>query len=265
MFDLDAFLEGAFLRGASDLHMELGGGFLTVRERRAQGMERVAELDAASGRRVLASLQAQAGLRFEEDGRPQDGRIVREGVEFRISWLPTSEGLSVVLRVLPRAQWNMFDSDVLSWYLEAGVTLDLLTRLAEVRMAVEPEAAALAARRRTPKQADALIYWADKMAEDGQTAQEFAQNDLEFHRVVAAASGNPFMVSLSAVVEVALTASFTISSPVEGGAAFDRAVRLHRNIAEAIVEQEADVARVAMRQAIQSGVDRAYEALKPNE
>lgn len=168
-------------------------------------------------------------------------------------------------RVLPRAQWNMFDSDVLSWYLEAGVTLDLLTSLAEVRMAVEPEAAALAARRRTSEQADALIYWADKMAEDGQTAQEFAQNDLEFHRVVAAASGNPFMVSLSAVVEVALTASFTISSPVEGGAAFDRAVRLHRNIAEAIVEQEADVARVAMRQAIQSGVDRAYEALKPNE
>ncbi|MCC5835123.1 MAG: Flp pilus assembly complex ATPase component TadA [Opitutales bacterium] len=103
MSELNAFLEGAYLRGASDLHMELAGGFLTVRERRAQGMERVAELDAAAGRQVLASLQAQAGLRFEEDGRPQDGRIVRERVEFRISWLPTSEGLSVVLRVLPRA------------------------------------------------------------------------------------------------------------------------------------------------------------------
>lgn len=103
MFDLDAFLEGTYSRGASDLHMELTGAALLVRERRAQGMARVAELDPAAGRKVLASLQAQAGLRFEADGRPQDGRIVRDKVEFRISWLPTSEGVSVVLRVLPRA------------------------------------------------------------------------------------------------------------------------------------------------------------------
>lgn len=164
-------------------------------------------------------------------------------------------------RVLPRARWNMFDSDVLLWHLESGISFDFIASLAEVRMAVEPDAAALAAERRTEAQANELMDWLERMARKGQSAEDFARADVGFHRVVAQASGNPFMVSLSNVVEIALMASFTISSPVEGGAAFDKAVRLHRNIAEAIVAGDPELARVAMRQAIQSGVDRATTAL----
>lgn len=164
-------------------------------------------------------------------------------------------------RVLPRARWNMFDPDVLAWHLDAGLDLTLVRHLAEVRMAVEPHGAALAARNRTQAHCEALDYWAERMAQPGLDAHAFAHNDLEFHKAVAAASGNPFMVSLSAVVEVALTASFTISSPVEGGAAFDTAVRLHRTIAETIIARDPEGASGAMRAAIQSGVDRAVAAL----
>lgn len=164
-------------------------------------------------------------------------------------------------RVLPRSRWNMFDSDVLLWHLDSGISFDFIASLAEIRMAIEPDAAALAAERRTDAQAKELMSWLDRMAEKDRSAEEFARNDVGFHRVVAQASGNPFMVSLSNVVEIALMASFTISSPVEGGAAFEKAVRLHRNIAEAIVAADAELARVAMRQAIQSGVDRATTAL----
>lgn len=168
-------------------------------------------------------------------------------------------------RVLPRARWNMFDSDVLLWHLESGINFDFIASLAEVRMAVEPDAAALAAGRRTEAQAEDLMGWLERMARQGQSAEDFARADVGFHRVVAQASGNPFMVSLSNVVEIALMASFTISSPVEGGSAFDKAVRLHRNIAEAIVAGDPEMARVAMRQAIQSGLDRATTALGPAE
>nr|WP_127142575.1 FadR/GntR family transcriptional regulator [Pelagibacterium montanilacus] len=164
-------------------------------------------------------------------------------------------------RVLGRARWNMFDSDVLAWHLETGLDIGFVDALAEVRMALEPEAAALAAARRTDQQAERLSHWLDRMAEPGQSANQFAVNDFEFHKVIAEASGNPFMLSLSAVVEVALTASFAISSPVEGGEAFDRAVRLHRSLCVAIVDREPEMARAAMRQAIQSGVDRAHQAL----
>lgn len=164
-------------------------------------------------------------------------------------------------RVLPRSSWNMFDSDVLLWHLDSGIRYDFIASLAEIRMSVEPEAAALAAERRDPEQARDLMVWVEKMARPGQSAEEFAQNDVGFHRVVAQASGNPFMVSLSSVVEIALMASFTVSSPVEGGEAFERAVRLHRNLAEAIVAGDAELARLSMRRAIQSGIDRASTAL----
>ncbi len=164
-------------------------------------------------------------------------------------------------RVLPRARWNMFDSDVLLWHLDSGISFDFIASLAEIRMAVEPDAAALAAERRSVAQANELMGWLRGMETKGLTAEEFARNDVGFHQVVAAASGNPFMVSLSSVVEIALMASFTISSPVEDGVAFDKAVRLHRNIAEAIMAKDPEMARVAMRQAIQSGVDRATTTL----
>lgn len=164
-------------------------------------------------------------------------------------------------RILPRARWNMFDSDVLLWHLNSGLSFEFISGLAEIRMAVEPDAAALAALRRTEAQSAELVAWLDRMAAQGQSAEEFARNDVGFHRVVAAMSGNPFMVSLANVVEIALMASFTISSPVEGGSAFERAVHLHRNIADAIVAGDAEMARLAMREAIQSGVDRATAAL----
>ena len=70
------------------------------------------------------------------------------------------------------------------------------------------------------------------------------------------------MISLSSVIEIALATAFTISSPVEDENDFELAVRLHRRIAEAIVEKEPDIARIAMRQAIQSGIDRAVAALQ---
>lgn len=50
-------------------------------------------------------------------------------------------------RVLPRAHWNLFDSDVLTWHFGAGVDEDFLRHVSEVRLALEPYAAALAARR----------------------------------------------------------------------------------------------------------------------
>src|SRR5688572_24032485 len=53
-------------------------------------------------------------------------------------------------RVQPRAAWNLFDPDVLVWHAEAGFRPEFLRHLAEIRMALEPEAAALAALRRTP-------------------------------------------------------------------------------------------------------------------
>lgn len=94
------------------------------------------------------------------------------------------------------------------------------------------------------------------------TTAEFARTDLKFHRTVAEASGNPFMASISALVELALTAVFTISSPVEDKALTEATVKAHGRIAEAILVQDADEARTAMKAVISEGFGRAASRLE---
>lgn len=164
-------------------------------------------------------------------------------------------------RVLPRARWNLFDADVLAWHFETGPDVDLLRSLSEIRIGVEVESAALAAARRSEEQAMALVACAEEMGE-ATTPAEFARTDLKFHRTVAEASGNPFMASISALVELALTAVFTISSPVEDEALTEATVKAHGRIAEAILAQDADEARTAMKAVISEGFGRAASRLE---
>lgn len=159
-------------------------------------------------------------------------------------------------RVLPRNRWNLFDADVLAWHFELGPEVSFLQSLAEVRIGIEIEAAALAAERRSDEQAKQLMATVDKMA-SATTPEDFARYDLEFHKAVADASGNPFMASISALVEMALTAAFTISSPVNEPEALVQTVAVHRNIAKAIADQSPQGAREAMRIAIAEGFARA--------
>lgn len=159
-------------------------------------------------------------------------------------------------RVLPRRRWNLFDADVLAWHFETGPDVEFLRSLSEIRIGVELESAALAAQRRSDEQAEALIACAKRMGE-ATSAEQFARTDLEFHRTVAEASGNPFMASISALVELALTAAFTISSPVEDAAAMVGTVKAHGRIAEAIKAGNADEARDAMKAVISEGFGRA--------
>lgn len=159
-------------------------------------------------------------------------------------------------RVLPRNRWNLFDADVLAWHFELGPDVRFLRSLAEVRIGIEIEAAALAAERRSDEEAGQLMAAVERMA-GAESPADFARFDLDFHKVVAEASGNPFMASISALVEMALTAAFTISSPVNEPEALVETVGVHRRIAEAIRDRDPGAARAAMRDAIAQGFDRA--------
>ena len=159
-------------------------------------------------------------------------------------------------RVLPRSRWNLFDSDVLAWHFETGPSVPFLRSLSEVRIGIELESAALAAARRTVGQAAALGEAARQMGA-ARTPEAFARADLAFHRLVAEASGNPFMESISALVEVALTAMFTISSPVHSAEQLAGTAAAHGRIAAAIEAGDVDEAREAMRAVISDGFARA--------
>jgi len=64
------------------------------------------------------------------------------------------------IRIQPETEWNLFDADVLKWMRDANPSLELLKEFTELRVAVEAEAAKLAAERQNQskisKIADAL-------------------------------------------------------------------------------------------------------------
>jgi DNA-binding FadR family transcriptional regulator len=58
--------------------------------------------------------------------------------------------------VEPRERWNLLDRDVLAWYAAAPNREKFLKTVQELRYIVEPEAAALAATRRSAAQMAAI-------------------------------------------------------------------------------------------------------------
>ncbi|WP_404478441.1 FadR/GntR family transcriptional regulator [Novosphingobium sp. BL-52-GroH] len=167
-------------------------------------------------------------------------------------------------KVLPSAHWSYFDADVLSWKLAVGYDAKFRDDLAEIRRAIEPHAAALAARRRTAEDITALREAIAAMRAPGHTAKSFAVADLALHRAVGAASGNPLMRSIATIIEAALNASFTLNSAVEEPDVLNASLDQHEAIVDAIEAGDVEAAAAAMLWVIDLGTARITAAVTKN-
>ncbi|MFN5997172.1 MAG: FadR/GntR family transcriptional regulator [Paracoccaceae bacterium] len=104
-------------------------------------------------------------------------------------------------RVLPQSRWNLFDRQVLSWKLESGPSPDFLASVRAVRTGLEILAAREAAKHRDAEHVRLLNYWLNQRSLMTNQPEPFALAEFEIHRVVAEASGNPFLRAASAIVE----------------------------------------------------------------
>ena len=78
--------------------------------------------------------------------------VVREAVRVLSSMGLVETRRRLGVRVLPSAQWNVFDPRVIRWRLDGPDREDQLVSLGELRRGFEPVAAELAADRATPDQ-----------------------------------------------------------------------------------------------------------------
>jgi DNA-binding FadR family transcriptional regulator len=131
----------------------------------------------------------------------------------------------------------------------------------EIRRAVEPRAAALAAERATTEDIHELRVCIAKMRAEGHNSRSFAEADRDFHLAVGAASKNPLMRSMAAVIEVALIASFSLSSPVDRREQEVSTTDAHESIVDAIAAHDADAAAKAMMAVIDMGDERIRSKL----
>ena len=159
-------------------------------------------------------------------------------------------------RVRDAVFWNYFDADVLAWRLRLGLDDEFLQTLTEVRRSLEPTAAALAARRRRPQDVARLRECVRQIGRTDHSRQSFAAADLDLHLAIGSASGNPLVRSIASVIETALVASFTYSSPVDDPADHAASVSGHSAVVDAI--EAGDEARAAQRilAVIDTGVRR---------
>ncbi|WP_426289211.1 FadR/GntR family transcriptional regulator [Ensifer adhaerens] len=165
-------------------------------------------------------------------------------------------------RVMPQANWNLFDGDVLSWHFRAGVDEAFLRHVSEVRLALEPYAAGLAARRATDADISQMMRLAVAMGDAGHSAQTLARADLEFHLRLLEASLNPFMHTVGSLIEAALMGVFQLSNTAADGAEIDRVAVAHIRIVEQIRLRNEEGARVAMEQVIRVGQQQLIANLR---
>lgn len=149
-------------------------------------------------------------------------------------------------RVLPRTQWNMLDEDVLRWTWSGNDRAQMAQHLMQLRRIVEPAACELAAAS-APDSAIAAIERAYRgMDAAGMDAVAYAGPDLEFHRAILTATGNPFLVSFGATIEAALRTSFELSTRQPG--APRKSLPLHRAVLDQIWARRPAEARRAMEE-----------------
>jgi DNA-binding FadR family transcriptional regulator len=163
-------------------------------------------------------------------------------------------------RVVERTNWNLFDPDMLRWHLDCGIGLELLAHLSDVRLALEPVAASLAAQRRSEADVAALHAIVDRMEATDASPEEFAAADLDFHLTIARLSGNPFFSTASALIEVALAATFTITTPVNNPAAKAASCAAHRHVVVAIADGDGKASAAAIVETIRAGAARVAAA-----
>jgi DNA-binding FadR family transcriptional regulator len=157
--------------------------------------------------------------------------------------------------ILPPSEWNVYDPQVISWRLASGGRLDQLRSITELRAAVEPEAARLAAERATPDAASDLVGIAAKMwaAGQGDAEDEFLSLDIEFHRLVLASSRNEMFLRLYAIVATVLAGRhFYGLMPHRPD---EEALDLHAEVATAIQRRDGTRGRDAMRRIMDQALD----------
>ncbi|MEG3089104.1 FadR/GntR family transcriptional regulator [Sphingomonas sp. PB4P5] len=149
--------------------------------------------------------------------------------------------------VQPAGNWNLFDPDVLRWLLERKFSVELLRQFNQLRIAIEPEAAALAAQFHDAADIAAIQAGLARMAAAEAGEDDPLDADIAFHLAILRASKNPFYGQFQSVVSTALRTSIRFTNRIKGRNAN---IPHHAAVADAIAARDMAGARVAMRRII---------------
>ena len=234
-------------------------GLLRMRLDGAPVMNGHAQVVDGLGRDIVAGRLAQGAILPGDDALAERFGVSRTVLREAMKTLAAKGMLRarprVGTRVLDRRSWNLLDADVLGWHIDDGMGSAFLDQLAEMRLAVEPAIAALAAQRATTEAIEAMRRAVDEM-ERAADDRAFALADLDFHKHMIDASGNVFMHSAGVLIEAALLSVFHLGSPANDADVQAEVTQAHRDTAEQIAGGNATEAANAVRHMIDLGRSR---------
>src|SRR5580704_5567505 len=155
--------------------------------------------------------------------------------------------------VQPEGKWNLLDPDVLGWLLERKYSPALLIEFTEIRLAVEPGAATLAARVAGPEEKAAIRHGIERMQAADRGDDDPLDSDIAFHVAVLRASRNRFYAQLTGFTATALRFSIQTTNRYKGVQL--ASIADHKKVADAIIAGKSDQAGEAMRKLIQEAMD----------
>lgn len=186
---------------------------------------------------TLAELQEQYGV---------SRTVARECMRILESLRMVRSSRRVGISVRPMSEWNVLDPNVVRWRLQGPDRRAQLKSLTELRIAVEPHAAELAAANAdlaTRTRLEALAQAMRKAGAAGEAAK-FLALDLEFHSLVLRSSGNEIFAALVETVEVVIAGR--TGSPHRPHTPVPEALDYHVRVAAAIAGGRETEAREAM-------------------
>jgi DNA-binding FadR family transcriptional regulator len=146
---------------------------------------------------------------------------------------------------------------VLRWMLERKFSLDLLRQFNELRIAIEPMAAVLAAETADANGIAAIEAGYQRMVAAEAGDDDPLEADIAFHIAVLEASANPFYAQFRDVVKTALRTSIRFTNRFQGRTA---SLPQHRAVLTAIQARDGDAARAAMQALIEDVMALIAEA-----
>lgn len=161
-----------------------------------------------------------------------------------------SSSRRVGIKVLPASRWAVFNRSVITWRLSAEAQRpSQITSLNQLRTAVEPIAAGLAALNASEEETARLTELAKTLIELTEArvgnSDEFLAADVEFHTLLLTASGNEMFAALAApimnVLEGRTRYGIMPDEPEIG------AMRLHSDLAGAIARRDPEAAEATSR------------------
>lgn len=170
--------------------------------------------------------------------------VVREAIKTLAAKGMVVAGRRVGTRVRARADWNHFDPDVVRWRLAAGVDDRFVRDLIELRRAIEPAAARLAACAATPADLAGATEALRDMTSAAHGRGDYLAADLDFHTRLLTATHNQFVAGMVPALSALLSVSFKLSVTSLAGAR--ASLPAHRRVLDAIAARAPARAEAAM-------------------